>query len=175
MDGVASMHKDILAEASELCFRNDSDLIFMERVLAGYKTYIEIASSGRSCCSLAPGIYIDFMWHSHQCKPIEYSAFMATKEKFVDHEPCGELNPFDPTWATNTETAWESFTGEKIDPEVVRNVGLGCGCGCCCCQAPTAPTPQVVSLAREGKLTELENLLKSSSLAILSYVDKEVF
>lgn len=110
MDGVASMHKDILAEASELCCRHESDIAFLDRSLQAYKTYIEMASSRSSCCgSLAPGIYVDFVWHTHQCLPVEYSAFMDDKLHFVDHNPCGELNPFDPTWMMNTEEEWERF------------------------------------------------------------------
>eukprot|EP00965_Chrysotila_dentata_P050611 1677154-Pleurochrysis_carterae.AAC.1 len=47
----------------------------------------------------------------------------------MDHEPCGELNPADAAWLTNSAAAWATLF-PHVPPPAYGSHSLG---PCCCC------------------------------------------
>eukprot|EP00931_Biecheleriopsis_adriatica_P040313 TRINITY_DN2309_c0_g1_i1.p1 TRINITY_DN2309_c0_g1~~TRINITY_DN2309_c0_g1_i1.p1 ORF type:complete len:417 (-),score=74.39 TRINITY_DN2309_c0_g1_i1:37-1287(-) len=65
--------------------------------------------------SLSPTVQIDVVWHAHQCNPVLYAADLQHAGlEFINHEPCGALNPPDVAWQHNTRDAWMELFGQDI-------------------------------------------------------------
>ena len=117
LDGLTAIHRDIQCNVPAI---PAGDHNFIERALHHYETYLHLAVSSKE--ELAPGFAIDFVWHSHQCTPVQYSDYMSLlgDGTFINHNPCGELNPFQPQWMVSTEQAWSKMcAGASPDRDIL--------------------------------------------------------
>ena len=124
MDGVQTIHADVLARAPQLA-AGDRD--FTARACVAYGSYLRLSAASSEI--LAPGPAIDLVWHAHQCTPEAYAAAMAELPRFVDHVPCGEANPPEPGWLRSTKAEWARLLDAELDAELFAGP-VAC---CCCC------------------------------------------
>lgn len=127
-DGLQQIAAEVAAKAPKIVAR-DAD--FIRGAIDNYGKLLSLClREGSGGSELAPGLILDFTWHSHQTTPLAYNALMAEAGGYVDHNPCGEDNPPDIAWTRNTLAAWAEMLEEEVDPEFFPVSVTG---GQCCC------------------------------------------
>lgn len=136
-DGLAEIMDSVICHAPSLVVdpKNGSNPSLHE-TRHDYARYL-IASTYAPNLNLAPGCAIDLVWHAHQTEPQSYHQTMNALPRFINHNPCGKLNPPCIEWAHGTTKVWEDLYGRGVDLP-------GHSIGCCCSNDnhPTAPRPR---------------------------------
>ena len=180
-DGVHEIHEGIKTMVPLIA---DGNPAIIGKTIDYYCTFLQLCTL--SDVPLAPGPAIDIVWHSHQCSPVAYNKQMRKLEEasgrcggYVDHNPCGENNPADPEWETNTFRAWAAHLSCDVDTTIFPSAAFGapwcCGCGAAPARSdgndrpstpprPSTPTNSVVEAclkaAEVGKLEEVQKNVK---------------
>merc|ERR1712216_373720 len=93
--------------------------------LSDYRRYLVASDTlkkqeelGSGPVALSPTVAIDVVWHAHQCNPVAYAADLKRAGlRFINHEPCGELNPPDVAWQQNTRDTWKKLFGSSLSAD----------------------------------------------------------
>ena len=154
MSGVKKMHKNVLKRLPKISQGNDP---FIQKIISNYHSFLQIAL--KSDDPVAPGLCIDFAWHTHQCCPQDYMAVMLKAPKYVDHLPAGDFIPADTKWRETLVNNWRDLLNSDPDPELFpQNAGKWTGWeGCCAgCRSYTAEEiEEMAQLEQERKQKEL--------------------
>jgi hypothetical protein len=110
LDGLEAIMDSVQVDCS-IMFSSDSEL---EETRANYARYVAAAAYVPSM-SMAPGSAMDLVWHAHQTDPLSYQAAMDDLPRFLDHCPCGKLNPPQAEWVTATQSVWLQLYGTGVD------------------------------------------------------------
>jgi Glycine-rich domain-containing protein-like len=128
-DGLAEIMDSVICHAPSIVAdpKNGSNPSLQE-IWHDYARYL-IASTYAPNFNLAPGCTIDLVWHTHQTEPRSYHQTMNALPRFINHNPCGKLNPPCIEWAHRTTKVWEDLYGRGVDLP-------GHSIGCCCSDGP---------------------------------------
>ena len=141
LDGLAEILDTVRREAPRLFLQ---DLFSTREDYARYLVAGSFAMTANPPAQLAPGCAIDLVWHAHQTNPLRYEATMRRLPAFLDHTPCGKLNPPELQWGTNTVDIWRHLFNRNVD---LRGHSIGC---CCCCGGFPVDNPPPVPRRPRG-------------------------
>jgi len=163
LDGVRAIHDDILSDQPTMARDDEKAEKLIGRVIKSYSQFLQLNAVSKNM-SLAPGFAMDLVWHSHQCAPVEYGALMNCLScSFINHIPCGELNPPDPQWTQNTHDQWRTVFGEEVDDKVLPLDALG---HCCCCVGAASVEDRILSYITDGKVSQALSALKTEGICL---------
>ena len=143
LDSESVMRDEVLQQVAGRKVDFATDDAEAARVLLDYRRYVHAAEvmeasggelGGAFGASLAPGPLTDLAWHAHMADPLAYNGDQRLRKVYLDHEPCGELNPAEMVWTDATNRVWEQLFPGAPPPSSGAYLAAG-GCCCCCCVA----------------------------------------
>jgi hypothetical protein len=131
-DGLEAILDSVRVDAPSVVDAKDE----CETTRANYARYVTAASFAPNI-AMAPGCAMDLVWHAHQTNPQGYQRAMDSLPRFLNHNPCGKLNPPCEQWERDSQRVWRALYGRGIDLP-------GQSIGCCCTPMDERPTSPVV-------------------------------